>query len=118
MERIKRQSSKYLIKINKLKMEKKKILITGGLGFIGCHCIEKWTSLEYDITIIDNLSSNALPPTDKLFENCKIIIENILNINITQLEKFDIVLHLASPVGPVGVLKHSGKMASIIIDDI
>lgn len=99
-------------------MEKKKILITGGLGFIGCHCIEKWTSLEYDITIIDNLSSNALPPTDKLFENCKIIIENILNINITQLEKFDIVLHLASPVGPVGVLKHSGKMASIIIDDI
>jgi nucleoside-diphosphate-sugar epimerase len=99
-------------------MKKKKILITGGLGFIGTHCVEKWSSLNYEITIIDNLSSNALPPNDKLFENCNIIIKDILDVDITQLEKFDTVLHLASPVGPVGVLKHSGKMASIIIDDI
>jgi len=99
-------------------MEKKKILITGGLGFIGSHCVEKWTSLGYDITIIDNLSSNALPPTDKIFKDCKIILDDILKVDVTQLEKFDTVIHLASPVGPVGVLKHSGKMASIIIDDI
>lgn len=99
-------------------MKDKKILITGGLGFIGTHCVEKWGGLGYDITIIDNLSSNALPPTDKLFENCNIIVEDILNVDVTQLEKFDMVLHLASPVGPVGVLKHSGKMASTIIDDI
>jgi nucleoside-diphosphate-sugar epimerase len=97
---------------------RKKILITGGLGFIGTHCVEKWSNLGYDITIIDNLSSNALPPTDELFKDCKIIIKNILDVNIIQLEKFDIVLHLASPVGPVGVLKHSGKMASTIIDDV
>ena len=96
----------------------KKILITGGLGFIGCHCVEKWKNLGYEITIIDNMSSNALSPTDKLFEGCKIIIEDILNVDINQLDKFDSILHLASPVGPVGVLKHSGKMASIIIDDI
>lgn len=99
-------------------MKNKKILITGGLGFIGIHCVEKWNKLGYNITIIDNLSSNALPPTDDIFKDCKIIIEDILNVDITQLEKFDIILHLASPVGPVGVLKHSGKMASIIIDDI
>lgn len=99
-------------------MKNKKILITGGLGFIGTHCVEKWGGLGYDITIIDNLSSNALPPTDKVFKDCKIIIDDILKVNITQLEKFDTILHLASPVGPVGVLKHSGKMASIIIDDI
>jgi len=99
-------------------MENKKILITGGLGFIGVHCVEKWSSLGYDITIIDNLSSNTLPPTDDIFKNCKIIIKDILDTDITELEKFDVILHLASPVGPVGVLKHSGKMASIIIDDI
>jgi nucleoside-diphosphate-sugar epimerase len=96
----------------------KKILITGGLGFIGSHCVEKWSDLGYNITIIDNMSSNALPSSDKLFKNCNVIIEDILNVNITKLEKFDLILHLASPVGPVGVLKHSGKMASIIIDDI
>ena len=96
----------------------KKILITGGLGFIGTHCIEKWGGLGYEITIIDNLSSNALPPNHEVFKNCNIIIDDLLNVDINKLDKFDIILHLASPVGPVGVLKHSGKMASIIIDDI
>lgn len=96
----------------------KKILITGGLGFIGSHCVEKWGSLGWDITIVDNLSSNALPQSHELFKNCKIIIDDILNVDVVNLEKFDLVLHLASPVGPVGVLKHSGRMASVIIDDI
>ena len=99
-------------------MYKNKIVITGGLGFIGTHCVEKWEGLGYEITIIDNLSSNALSPDNKIFKNCNIIIEDILNVDIKKLDKFDSILHLASPVGPVGVLKHSGKMASIIIDDI
>ena len=96
----------------------KKILITGGLGFIGCHAVEKWKKEGYNITIIDNLSSNALSPDHKLFKDCEIIIDDILNVDINILDKFDVILHLASPVGPVGVLKHSGKMASIILDDI
>lgn len=99
-------------------IERKKILITGGLGFIGVHCVELWKKSGYEITIIDNLSSNVLPPNDKLFDNCKIILKNILDIDIKNIDKFDYILHLASPVGPVGVLKYSGKMASIIIDDV
>lgn len=99
-------------------MTKKRVLITGGLGFIGSHCVEKWSELDYDITIIDNLSSNALPSTHDLFKNCTIVIDDILNVDITKLGTFDTILHLASPVGPVGVLRHSGRMAAIIIDDI
>lgn len=99
-------------------MENKKILITGGLGFIGSHSVEKWQSEGWNITIIDNQSSNALPPDHDLFKDCHLILDNILNVDVNNLEKFDLVLHLASPVGPVGVLKHSGKMASVIIDDI
>lgn len=97
---------------------KKKILMTGGLGFIGSHCVEKWSQLEYEITIIDNLSSNALEASNKIFSNCNVIIKNILDVDVATLDKFDMILHLASPVGPVGVLKHSGTMASVIIDDI
>lgn len=97
---------------------KKRILITGGLGFIGCHSVKKWLSENFEITIIDNLSSNALPPDHDLFNGCNIILENILDVDVTGLGKFDVILHLASPVGPVGVLKHSGIMASIILDDI
>jgi nucleoside-diphosphate-sugar epimerase len=98
--------------------QNKKILITGGLGFIGTHSVLKWKNEGYQITIIDNLSSNALPPDHHIFDECDIIIEDLLKVDVTTLGKFDRILHLASPVGPVGVLKHSGKMASIIIDDI
>lgn len=95
----------------------KKILITGGLGFIGTHCVEKWQQEGYEVTIIDNLSSNALPASHPRFRNCRVIIQDLLKVK-DDLLGFDIILHLASPVGPVGVLKHSGVMAKIIIDDI
>lgn len=96
----------------------KNILITGGLGFIGIHCIEKWRNENYNIWVIDNLSSNTIDPNDDLVSDIKIITKNILDVSWSDLPKFDIILHLASPVGPVGVLKHSGKMARIILDDI
>ena len=97
----------------------KKILITGGLGFLGSYSIEKFKKHNYQITVIDNLSSNAIYPNDKICENVKIIIKDILDYNWeTESEKFDIILHLASPVGPVGILKYSGRMAEYILDDI
>lgn len=95
-----------------------KILITGGFGFIGAHCIEKWKSVDWDITVIDNLSSNAINEDHELAKNIKFINKNILDVEIEELPKYDLILHLASPVGPVGVLKHSGRMARIILDDI
>lgn len=96
-----------------------KLLMTGGLGFLGSHSIEKYQSEGFDITIIDNLSSNVIEPDDELCENCDVIIDDILDIPWESLEDhYDIILHLASPVGPVGVLKHSGEMARYILDDI
>lgn len=96
----------------------KHILITGGLGFIGTHSIIKWKELGWKITVIDNLSTNTLQLNDPLLENVEVIIEDILQVPYESLQKFDMILHLASPVGPVGVLKHSGRMARVILDDI
>ena len=33
----------------------KKILITGGAGFIGSHLVKKLVGMDYDVTVIDNL---------------------------------------------------------------
>lgn len=96
----------------------KKILITGGLGFIGSHCIQKWKENDWDIVVIDNLSTNAIPTDHFLTKNIEVIGKDILSVEWNDLPKFDLILHLASPVGPVGVLKHSGNMARIILDDI
>jgi nucleoside-diphosphate-sugar epimerase len=96
----------------------KKILITGGLGFIGSYCIEKWLDNNWDVFVIDNLSTNAINPESKLAKSINFIKSDILEVKWEDLPKFDMILHLASPVGPVGVLKHSGKMARIILDDM
>jgi nucleoside-diphosphate-sugar epimerase len=99
-------------------MTPKRILITGGLGFIGLYCVQKWKNLGWEIWVIDDLSANAVSPDNPIMEGVQIILENILNVKWATLPKFDLILHLASPVGPVGVLKHSGRMADLILSDI
>tara|TARA_R110002051_G_scaffold127999_1_gene201629 strand:+ start:3139 stop:4089 length:951 start_codon:yes stop_codon:yes gene_type:complete len=96
----------------------KKILISGGAGFLGTYSIEKYLEEGYDITVIDNFSTAVVKNNDSILDNVKLIEDNILNVRWTDLEKYDLVLHLASPVGPAGILKHSGKMAKYILDDI
>jgi len=64
------------------------------------------------------MSTNAIPLDHPILENVEVIQKDILNIDYKTLPEVDLVLHLASPVGPVGVLKHSGNMARIILDDI
>jgi len=96
----------------------KKILITGGLGFLGTHCIEKWSKEGWEICVVDNLSSNAISPDHQFARKTTLILDDVTKVLWDDLPTFDMILHLASPVGPVGVLKHSGKMAKIIMDDI
>ena len=94
---------------------KRKVLITGGLGFIGVHCVERWKDEGWDICVVDNKSANTV---DSLFDGVEIIESNLLDLDWKDLPKVDLVLHLAAPVGPVGVLKHSGTMAKLILEDI
>jgi UDP-glucose 4-epimerase len=96
----------------------KNILITGGLGFLGSYTIEKYKSKGYNITIIDNLSTNTIEPNDPICDNCRVIIKDILDYKWDKDDRFSIIIHLASPVGPAGILKHSGKMARYILDDV
>jgi nucleoside-diphosphate-sugar epimerase len=95
-----------------------KILVTGGLGFIGSYVVEKYKSEGHEITIIDNLSSNTITPDHKICNGCNVIIQDILEYKWDTNNKFDMIMHLASPVGPAGILQHSGKMARFILDDI
>jgi nucleoside-diphosphate-sugar epimerase len=45
-----------------------------------------------------------------------VIVEDVLDYEWNT--PFDMIIHLASPVGPSGILKFAGKMAGYIIDDM
>lgn len=95
-----------------------KILITGGLGFLGSYAIDRYKQAGYDVTVIDNLSTNTIEPDDPVCDNVNVIVKNILDYNWDDGDSYDMILHMASPVGPAGILEHSGKMAGYILDDI
>ena len=93
----------------------KRALITGGLGFIGSHLIEELTARGIDVVVVDNLQSNVIDPFETS-KKCPVYVRSIQDMNF-DLVAFDILFHLASPVGPVSVLKYPGKMAEVIIND-
>lgn len=95
---------------------KKRILVTGGLGFIGYHLCKRLTKVEpaSEIVIVDNLSSTQLDYSD-LLEKVKIHSEDFCKLPFA-LGFFDDIYHLASPVGSVGILEKSGYIAQEILN--
>src|SRR3990167_9756563 len=82
-------------------MKNKKILITGGAGFIGSHLVEKLVA-DNRIVIYDNFHRDALKYT-KLFNHpqVKIIKGDILDAGKLNkvIDKVEVVIHLAAIAG-------------------
>lgn len=76
----------------------KKVLVTGGCGFIGSHLAEKLTRLGFKVLIIDNLSTGRLENIRNFKNQCKFYNADISNIK--QIDKYfkniDIVFHCAA----------------------
>jgi len=73
---------------------KKKIIVTGGLGFIGCHLVEALIKKGFFVIILDNYSySSNIDNLKECKKNYKVI-----NINICDPKVFNI-LSKYKPVG-------------------
>jgi UDP-glucose 4-epimerase len=76
----------------------KKVLVTGGAGFIGFHLTKKLSTLTSNLTIYDNLSSGKLENV-KDVPKAKFVKGDILDLkNLYSLEKADLIYHLAAQV--------------------
>jgi UDP-glucose 4-epimerase len=76
----------------------KRILVTGGAGFIGFHLCKRLLGLTSDLTIYDNLSSGKMENV-KDISKAKLVEGDILDLKKLQsVEKADLIYHLAAQV--------------------
>ena len=91
-----------------------KILITGGMGFIGSYLTEKYLTAGNSVYIIDDLSTGSrnnlkqLEEDDRFKEMLFIHEDTILNekILLELIGTCDLVIHLAAAVGVKYILDH------------
>jgi UDP-glucose 4-epimerase len=76
----------------------KKILVTGGAGFIGFHLCKKLSAFTPNLTIYDNLSSGKLENVNDL-PKAYFVKGDILNLKkLCSVKKTDLIFHLAAQV--------------------
>ena len=87
-------------------MKKKRIVITGGAGFIGSHLCDRLIQKEFEVVCIDNLITGYTSNIKHLLhaKNFHFIAHDVSKF-IKVKGKVDCVFHFASPASPVGYLR-------------
>ncbi len=85
---------------------KKRILITGGAGFLGSHLCDRFIKEGYHVIAMDNLITGDLRNIEHLFklENFEFYHHDVSKF-IHVPGELDYILHFASPASPIDYLK-------------
>lgn len=86
--------------------EKKKVLITGGAGFLGSHLCDRFLAEGYDVVAMDNLITGSLKNIQHLFGKDGFTFVKHDVTNFTHVEgRLDYIMHFASPASPIDYLQ-------------
>ncbi len=90
--------------------DKRKVLVTGGAGFIGSHLTERLIELGHEVFVIDNLWTGRLSNLEKVQNSGRfhLIVDTILNESVMNelIFKVDHIYHLAAAVGVKNIMDH------------
>ncbi len=80
----------------------KRVLITGGAGFLGSHLCEHFLDKGCSVIAVDNLLTGSLSNIERLFKNRKfqLIKQDVTNY-LHVPGHLDLVMHFASPASPI-----------------
>jgi dTDP-glucose 4,6-dehydratase len=92
---------------DRMNKRSKRILITGGAGFIGSHLAERFLSQGHSVVAIDNFITGSEANVRHLTKqkNFKLMRHNISK-PVSISGPVDVMLHFASPASPPDYLKH------------
>ncbi len=76
----------------------KKILVLGGVGFIGSHLVDKLIKDKYRVVVVDNLSTGDKKNLNKKAKFYELDIKNPKAFRVFKKEKPDIVYYLSGPI--------------------
>ncbi|WP_345220727.1 UDP-glucuronic acid decarboxylase family protein [Hymenobacter koreensis] len=87
-------------------MEKKRILITGGAGFLGSHLCDRFLAEGYHVLAMDNLVTGNLANIEHLFGKQDFeFYHHDVSKYVHVPGQLDYILHFASPASPIDYLK-------------
>jgi len=87
-------------------MNDKRVLITGGAGFIGSHLCDKFINEGFLVIAMDNLITGDIKNINHLIGNDNFeFIEHDITKFIKIDKNIDYILHFASPASPIDYLK-------------
>lgn len=103
-------------------MVKKKVLVTGGAGFIGSEVVKQLLAKGYEVRVVDDLSKKEA----KVPEGCEFIKVDLTSKNKTLkvFEGVDYCIHLAAKIGGIGyfhkypatILSENNKLYSAVFE--
>lgn len=81
-------------------METKKILVTGGAGFIGSHLVERLVDLGHNVIVLDDLSNGEYRNLTRVLDSIDVVKGSVTNIEVVRelLKNTDAVFHLAARI--------------------
>lgn len=96
----------------------RRVLITGGAGFIGSHLAERFLAEGCAVTVLDDLSTGCRQNIDHLIDDraFTLVVGNVLNVALVDelVRQHDRICHLASAVGVKLIMEQPVKTIETI----